>query len=183
MSSIKNFNSIADGIVPIVGYEGRYALSKKGNIYSYLKKGTKVKRIVPVLIKQKIGTTHCGKHYKSVKLRKNNNTKDYYVHRLVAIAFLPNNENKPQVHHKDNNPENNNLLNLSWCTNSENQLHRFHGQPKGRKHNLPPYVYKSGIYYRAVIRRQSKKYDKSFKTIQECKDFLKEHLIWIRNKR
>lgn len=60
-----------------------------------------------------------GKGYLRVYIGK----KGYFVHRLVAIAFIPNPENKPQVNHKDGNKLNNSVENLEWCTNQENRTH------------------------------------------------------------
>ena len=65
------------------------------------------------------------KMYKRVILSQNNIQKRYQVHRLVALYFIPNNENKPCVNHIDGNGSNNNILNLEWVSYSENERHSY----------------------------------------------------------
>lgn len=65
------------------------------------------------------------KGYKRLTIKVNGKTKHFAVHRLVAIAFIPNPENKPQVDHIDNDKSNNKVSNLRWCTNKENAKWRW----------------------------------------------------------
>lgn len=93
----------------IKGYEGLYQVSNYGRIKSF--KHKKI-RILKTVI-NKYG-------YERVILCKNNQNKNFSVHRLVAIAFIHNPNNYPQVNHKDENKSNNYVDNLEWCTRSYN---------------------------------------------------------------
>lgn len=94
----------------VKGYEGLYIVSDKGNV-----KGLKYNKNIC------IQTNWAG--YKRVQLYKNNKGKKYSVHRLVAIAFIPNPHGKEQVNHIDENKGNNHVENLEWVTNLENHNH------------------------------------------------------------
>ena len=99
----------------IEGYDGMYQVSNLGRVKSF--KNCK-ERILSS------GTTK--KNYKFVILSKNDIRKNFQVHRLVAMTFLPNPDNLPQVNHKDENPSNNNLENLEWCTAKYNSNYGNH---------------------------------------------------------
>ena len=67
-----------------------------------------------------------GKGYLTVDLWKNNKGKKEYVHRLVALAFIPNPDKLPQVNHKDEDKQNNYVENLEWCTAKYNNNYGNH---------------------------------------------------------
>lgn len=104
----------------IVDYEGLYQVSNLGNIKSLPKgNGNGYKeRLLALEVVTKNHTT-----YRRVTLSKEGEVKRYQVHQLVAQAFIPNPDNKPAVNHIDNDGSNNTVLNLEWCTLSENMQH------------------------------------------------------------
>lgn len=103
---------------PIKDYEGLYEVSNFGRIRSLPRQGTHSKNIhiISQNNKNSKGYWHCG-------LTKKGKQKTLSVHRLVAEAFIPNNDNLPQVNHIDGNKLNNNVNNLEWCTNIYNMQH------------------------------------------------------------
>lgn len=86
------------------------------------------------LVRQRVLKVYNKSKYLGVDLGKRNR---HLIHRLVAIAFIDNPQNKPCVNHLDGNTHNNHVSNLGWCTYSENELYsyRFLGK-KANKTNL-----------------------------------------------
>ena len=90
--------------------------------------------------------------YLRVDLCKDGKQKLFRVHRLIAQAFIPNPEGKPQVNHKDGHPMNNYVENLEWATSSENQRHAFDTglqiALKGEEHGEAKLTNEQALYVR-----------------------------------
>jgi hypothetical protein len=99
-------------LYPIKNYEGKYAITKSGKIWSY---PTRIHNGM-FLKPQK---THDGYFY--VTLRGS----AFKIHRLVAETFIPNVDNKPYINHIDGIKTNNDVKNLEWCTAKENMRHAW----------------------------------------------------------
>jgi hypothetical protein len=112
--------------VDIQNYENYYQISNFGRVKALSRKLRYVKKDGNDffrLSKEKILNPLNIQGYKRVVLCNNGNKKNFQVHRLVAIHFIDNPENKSHVNHMDCVKDNNNLTNLEWCTPSENTRH------------------------------------------------------------
>jgi hypothetical protein len=107
----------------IKGYEGLYRINTYGVVES-------IDRIVP--FKKVFTTTVSGRiikptinerGYLKVGLTKNNQQKTFKVHRLVAMHFLSNEKNYPEVNHRDLDKMHNHVSNLEWVTRQQNMAH------------------------------------------------------------
>jgi hypothetical protein len=97
-------------LLSIPGYEGIYSVSDTGLIYSERRK--------------KYRKTYLDNQgYIKVVLCVDGEMMNHLIHRLVAMAFIPNPVGKPCVNHIDGNKGNNHVSNLEWCDYSENRVH------------------------------------------------------------
>lgn len=110
--------------VDVPGYETYFKVSSCGKVFS-----KRTNRVLKTHITKKgyevFSTRLAGRAGPTSLLR---------VHRLVALTYIDNPENKPYVNHIDSNPLNNNVENLEWCTHRENTDHakannRYIGRP------------------------------------------------------
>ena len=101
---------IEEQFMNIEGFGSRYQISNLGRVYSTITDRFKAIK-------------HKSNGYKAVDLSLNGKHYIHHIHRLVAIAFIPNPHNKPAVNHIDGDKSNNTVTNLEWVTASENMTH------------------------------------------------------------
>jgi len=106
----------------LIDFENKYVINKKGEVKSKYTTSEKCgRKPTGNIIKQYVGRAG----YYVIPLSIYQKSKTRFVHRLIAINFIPNPENKPQVNHIDGNKLNNSIENLEWCTPSENAKHAY----------------------------------------------------------
>jgi hypothetical protein len=115
----KRTESIPLNLCVIIDYPN-YCVSKEGEIYSIKQK---------IHLKPQINKSG----YCYVTLCKNKQKRNFYIHRLVAQALIPNIKNKQFVNHIDLNKQNNCVSNLEWVTHSENVLHAYEQKNKNNE--------------------------------------------------
>lgn len=137
----------------LIGYEGLYTISQNGDIYSFVSK-----KII--------------KHYRDkrnfmlVTLFKDRKSKIFLVHRLLAIHFIPNNDNLEFVTHINNDNSDNTLTNLRWCTPRDTHLSRVGQSIYG--HNIS--LTKNGSF-KFAIQINGKMYTRPFLLLQQAVEF------------
>lgn len=141
----------------VPGYEGLYEVSNLGNIKS-LRSGKLLKQS-----SDKVG-------YKLVSLTKDGKSRSFSVHRLVAMAFLPNPENLPEVNHKDETHDNNCVENLEWCSKKYN---RNYGTYKERMSKTQKALGTRNNKSISAYSKTTNKFVKSYDSIQDAEKELK----------
>lgn len=136
----------------IFHYAGLYQISNWGRIKSLPRNTTSGGIIKP----------NFNSGYPRICLVKNGFIKSYSIHRLVALTFIPNPQDKRYVNHKDGNRLNIKATNLEWVTPSENNLHAFKNglsnSFKGSNHPMSKLTEKQVIKIRKLAKRYSQQH-------------------------
>lgn len=162
----------------IIGYEGLYAISNFGRVVSFQRyvvgSRRSCMRINPhrVMSICKSSTRNGG--YMHLYLRNNDGKRLWYIHRLLAIHFIPNPNNYKEVDHIDGNPHNNSLCNLRWVTHKSNQnnpvtIERFKRMYKPKEH------YYNSIKIVRILGKSMKIYNSVSSAVKE--GFSRWHII------
>lgn len=145
----------------VKGYEGLYQVSNAGRVRAFKSQA---------ILKEQVD----HRNRKKIMLHDKGKRKNCSVHRLVALAFIENPENYPEINHKDGNTWNNRVENLEWCNHSYNAKHAYH---TGLLRTIRGRNEKSK---KPIIRSDGKRYDCAYEaasdlgvTVYSIRDILK----------
>lgn len=158
----------------IEGYEGYYQVSSEGRIKSLerIVKGVGNGGEFDKLLPEKILKLQTDK-YTSVNLHKDGVGHRVNVHRLVAMAFIPNPDNLPEVNHKDECKTNNRVENLEWCSTEYNQSYGTKNQRISEKAKLR--VGEKNPFFGKHHKEETKKLISKAKKGKKIKPFTEDH--------
>jgi len=112
--------------VDLKGYEGLYKINRDGKILKLKRTYTRAGGVEVTQPQKELKLSTNGKEYPGYVLSDDKWKRHWvHIHRLLAIQFIPNTHNKPQVNHKNTNKFDFNLDNLEWVTKSENSKHAW----------------------------------------------------------
>lgn len=144
----------------INGFEGLYQVSSLGNVKSIERSvrysDGRVYRYEEKLLKPCLD----NQSYRFVNLYRTNGKRVIRIHRLVAIVFIPNPENKPEVNHKIGDKSNNTIANLEWATRNENQSHAVKNKlhAHGEKHGIRNVLNETTVRKARVMKQEGYSY-------------------------
>lgn len=137
----------------IIGYEGHYQVSNLSRIKilarSIVKYRTDIKKSAIHNMPEKILKTCIAKQdgYVVCNLKREGKSKSFLVHRVIALAFIPNPNNYPQINHKNGIRHDNRLDNLEWCTGKQNSIHAYKVNKR-----TPPWLGKFGKNHHSSVK-------------------------------
>ena len=168
---------ICETIKDIDGFGGLYAITSRGRVWAYpnstRSKGHWLKPRIDNHGYAKVGLYLGNKKYKFI-----------FIHRLVAMAYIPNPQNKPFINHKDFNRVNNNIENLEWCTAWENMNYsyvrgRFDAEVRDNALKKAQRIAKEQKTYLAAHKatKEKQSWRKMVERAKELKTWEKAHIV------
>ena len=151
----------------IYDYEGMTSIKDYEN-YIIFEDGKVINTDTGIEMKPKI-----DKGYYRIGLRKDGKRKDFLIHRLIALSFIPNPDNKPFIDHINRDRKDNRIENLRWATRIENSRNQSCKSNTGKQFISKKInkTSKQGFYYRFQIQRPELKIDYTNKDLEPVIEF------------